>query len=223
MSTLIRNEQKEAHHSAAMKIVDNSTATVISAANSWHPVQGLYTNHHLDGVLFEAGSSVSISSVANPGGGAIRVQTSAAHGFAFGDPVAIVGSSAYDDIYIITAISDTTHFDVTATYSATDTGFAILPDRFQITKTTEYTINLTLSGTAETNNDILTFSVFINNAENTGNTVERKFSSSDVGAVASSDIFDLSEDDWLYVVIRNNTGAGDFTILYSNLNIMSAP
>jgi len=64
----------------------------------------------------------TISSVADAGGGDIRVQTGAAHGLVVGQYVRLQGTTSYDGEYVITAVSDTTHFDVTATYVATDTG-----------------------------------------------------------------------------------------------------
>jgi len=64
----------------------------------------------------------TISSVADAGGGDIRAQTGAAHGLVVGQYVRFQGFTNYDGEYAITAVSDTTHFDVTATYVATDTG-----------------------------------------------------------------------------------------------------
>jgi hypothetical protein len=64
----------------------------------------------------------TISSVADAGGGDIRVQTGAAHGLVVGQYVRLQGTTSYDGEYVITAVSDTTHFDITATYVATDTG-----------------------------------------------------------------------------------------------------
>jgi hypothetical protein len=64
----------------------------------------------------------TISSVADAGGGDIRAQTGTAHGLVVGQYVRFQGFTNYDGEYAITTVSDTTHFDVTATYVATDTG-----------------------------------------------------------------------------------------------------
>ena len=60
-------------------------------------------------------------SVADAGGGDIRVATSSAHGLAIGDVVTLTGTYT-SSLKTITKVTDTTHFDITETYSSTGTG-----------------------------------------------------------------------------------------------------
>jgi hypothetical protein len=67
-----------------------------------------------------------VLSVADAGGGDIRVETSAAHGMVATDRVTIKETVPQDDNYettfAVTNVSDTTHFDVEASFGATATG-----------------------------------------------------------------------------------------------------
>ena len=69
---------------------------------------------------------VSIASVANLGGGIIRVTTSAAHGYTVGQLVRHRETDDYNGVFEITNIDATTTYDVAATFVATNTGDSIL-------------------------------------------------------------------------------------------------
>jgi hypothetical protein len=66
------------------------------------------------------GGILTVAAGAAPGD--IRVETDAAHGRTAGENVAITGTTNYNGVYTITLVSDATHFDVTDTFVATETG-----------------------------------------------------------------------------------------------------
>ncbi len=72
----------------------------------------------------EIGLSYTISSIANAGGGDIRVTTTAAHQLVVGQMVTHTRctDSAYNGEFAVQAVPSGTTYDVTAVYTATDTG-----------------------------------------------------------------------------------------------------
>ncbi len=72
--------------------------------------------------------SITIASIANSStSGDITV--TGTHALVVGDMVELTGDTGYDDTYVVTAISTTATFDVTATYVATGTGTAYWTSR----------------------------------------------------------------------------------------------
>ena len=69
-----------------------------------------------------APTSGVVSAISNAGAAAIRATTSVAHGLIAGWAVTIAGTTDYNGSYIITNVSDTTHFDVTDAYVSSQTG-----------------------------------------------------------------------------------------------------
>lgn len=87
------------------------------------PTTGNWTN--------DDNNPLSIDSVANNGAGAPRFHTTTAHGYLNGEVVFISGSSdtTYNGLWTITAVSDTTHFDVgAASFTATATATVNMQD-----------------------------------------------------------------------------------------------
>jgi surface protein len=66
-------------------------------------------------------NSGSITSFADPGGGQVTVNTSAAHGYANNHVMRITGTTNYDGSYVISNVASTS-FSITATFVATETG-----------------------------------------------------------------------------------------------------
>ena len=68
----------------------------------------------------------TVSGVANLGGtpNQVRLTTSAAHGYLAGDYVAVAGTTNYNGTYVITNVSDTTHFDIVHSYTSSQSGNA---------------------------------------------------------------------------------------------------
>lgn len=79
-----------------------------------------FARHRYNGIDRD---SITITSIANSStSGDITI--TGTHALAVGDMVELDGDTGYDDTYVVTAISTTTTFDVTATFVATGTGTA---------------------------------------------------------------------------------------------------
>jgi hypothetical protein len=64
-------------------------------------------------------ASIAITGYADQGGGLVRV-TSQVHGYSTGDRVNIKGSTNYNGMFEVMAVSDTTHFDITHSWDGND-------------------------------------------------------------------------------------------------------
>ena len=64
----------------------------------------------------------NISAVANNGSGKARFTTDAVHGIQIGDVITIAGTTNYNGVKTITAVSDTTHFDTADSYVSSQAG-----------------------------------------------------------------------------------------------------
>jgi hypothetical protein len=104
---------------------DIESAFVATETGDWDFYQDTDSDGRVDAIKIEKlldGKDGEFSAVANNGSGKARFTTTAAHGMAVGDYVIIYGGSAYDGRYVITTVSDATHFDVDVAFGSTDTG-----------------------------------------------------------------------------------------------------
>lgn len=74
--------------------------------------------------VIPSGATFTVNQVADNGGGAPRFRTTAAHGMAVNDVVRNAGFTdpAYNGVFTVTAVSDGTHYDVAAVFTANDSG-----------------------------------------------------------------------------------------------------
>ena len=221
--TKVKNSQLEPHGSGMAAIVGNSTATVIDNADQWIPVQGLVSTTHLDNFTYTAGNTTTISGVADAGGGEIRVITGTNHEASIGDPIVITNTANYDGLYVVTSVPGLTQFQVTAAYVGDSlVGDVYLPDRLTVSMSDEYTLQYSLSVTAANNNDVLDFTIGIN--DGTVNELERprSFSAIDQGVIAATWFYELTAGDILWLAAANTTAANNLTIQYGTWGAMGA-
>lgn len=123
---------------ASMYEQDNSTEFVIHAVNEQH---AYHSANMVEGDLGSwtwnagsAGASVTISSIADNGGGTILVTTNIAHGATVGDVICHTGltDANYVGFFTVLTAPTTTTYTVTATWTATGTGFVDRPAYLEV-------------------------------------------------------------------------------------------
>lgn len=99
--------------------LDDINVTIISNPET---VLALGTNKDITFYLSKGNDTTNtITGVTDQGGGTVRITTGNAHGLSTNDEVFITNTTSYNGFYVITVI-DSTNFDITATYVASETG-----------------------------------------------------------------------------------------------------
>ena len=203
---------------AEMHDEDNSTVLTINAQNEQHGyVIPSMVAGDLAGWTFKAGKLAAIDAVADAGSGDIRVETDVAHGRVAGDVVTQTGlaDAAYVGIFVITNVSDTTHYDVTAVFTATGTGFMNAPDALICSAIAagQYNIDWSLSLTPATNNSSFDFEVYHNDDKISGSKRKNKFGTGgDFRVPAGGGIHMFAANDRLSLMLENISNSGNATI-----------
>jgi hypothetical protein len=113
---------------AEIYISEETTATTIITANVYQPIYPNATASSVNaGFTFSQGEIGSITAVADAGGGLSRV-TVTGHTLAQGDMITIRGTTDYNGHFIVRAVATNT-FDITATYTSSQTGTMMKPDQ----------------------------------------------------------------------------------------------
>jgi len=204
------------------KIADNATATVIRATNEWQAITANAVTGLVSGFSYDAGLLGEIASVADAGGGSILI-TDTGHGLTIGNIISINGNTdaAYNGVFeVLTTPTDDT-FTVTATYTATDTGYwqkgaalTVLAGGAGIYKGTWASC-----GISATNSHVFDFSPFVNTTQATAATARRKFSNADYGSFSGTELVTFAEGDIISFMARDITGNSDITIRSLDLNL----
>lgn len=195
---------------------------------------GITESYHSNGVISDdlsgwtfdaggAGSTYSITSIADAGGGDITVTTSADHGLAANDIVSHAGATdtAYEGVFQVLTVPTTTTYTVTATYTATDTATgqhaAVLIAGAGATGKYVYTGNF--SGSSAGSNKEVSFQLFVN-ATPDDPPQDRKFGTGgDVGSWGFGGIVSVSSGDRISFSVKNLTDGTDITVKNLNLAI----
>ena len=210
---------------------DNTDAFVVNAITELHAYHsnGLADLHSEGGWTVDvggAGTSVAIASIADGGGGEIAVTTGAAHGLATGDIISQTNltDAAYVGLFVVNTITSSTIYEVTAVYTATDTGTvdqaAVLIAGADNAGT--YVISWHSSGTSATNNETFDFELCKNATLIIGTKSRRKFGTGgDFGTFSGGSIVEIAAGDKISFALQNNDSAGNITI--RNLTMHAAP
>ena len=208
---------------------DNTDAFGISAANNFecYHTNGL-AGFELDGFTFDGGgegTSFPIASIADGGAGEIAVTTTGTHGLAVGDIVsqANLTDTAYEGVFVVNTINSTTIYEVTATYTADDTGTMNQCASLIVSSGSAgtYLALWSASATTATNNETFDMELFIEATAYHTTEIRRKFgTATDYGNMGSHAIIALSDGDHISFVIENQDTAGDLTIRYITLVLM---
>jgi len=202
---------------AEMHDEDNTDAFVISKINENHC-------YHSNGIVigdtvgwtFQNGETKVIDEILDEGSGDIRVRTTAVHNLAVGDIISQnnMTDSAYAKVFVVKTIIDTTHYIVTATYTAGGTGTMNKASTLTCKPISSgaYALTYDLSGTSETNNDIFKFFIYKNATKIAGTKRKKKLSSTDDTDVTKGTIVHIDANDKISLVLKNTSGAGDITL-----------
>lgn len=207
---------------AEMHDEDNTDAFVINVTDQPHVyhTNGIAAGDLDGGWTFDAGgggSSVAIASIADGGSGEIAVTTGAAHNLAVDDIISQTNltDAAYRGIFIVNTITSATVYEVTATYTATDTGTM---DQASVLTCGAgsggvYEIIWWASATSATNNETFDYQLFKGATGITGTKVRRKFgTAADFGSFGGGGVVPLADGDKLSLCLVNTDTAGNLTI-----------
>lgn len=213
---------------AEMHDEDNTDAFVVNdAGGDFHAYHnnGLAAGDLL-GFTFDAGgggTSHAITVIVQNGSD-ITLTTGDAHGLAVGDIVSQtnLADSNYVGVFVVTAVSDTTHYDVTATFGSTGTGTMDQAATLDISAAAAgvYAIFWSMSATSATNNETFDFILCNNAVFITGSKVRRKFgTAADFGSMSGQAVVAIVSGDKLSFALSNQDSAANITI--RNISLMA--
>ncbi len=206
-----------------MQDTDNTDAFVITAVTN---IQGYHSNAFVAGDLsggwtFDAGgagTSFSITVIADAGGGNITVTTGAAHGLAVNDIVtqSNLTDAAYEGIFKVLTVPTTTTYTVTATFTATDTGTMDQPATLtaSVLAVGTYLCSFAIAATSATNNEEFDFDLYFGTTRSGGGLAVRdKFgTANDFDASSGTGLVDIESGDKISFIVENQDTAGNITI-----------
>jgi hypothetical protein len=217
-------------HYAEMYDQDNTDAFVITDAGtdrqSYH-TNGL-TGGTIKGWTFDAGgagTSYPIASIADGGGGEIAVTTTGEHGLAVGDIISQsnCADTAYNGVFVVNTINSVTEYEVTAVFTATDTGTVDQGATLGVNVNANgiYKLTWNISATPSINNDNIEFGLYKNAAVITGSKIRNKFgNSSDFDSVSGNSIVTITTGDKISFFVSNLDGSGNVTIRDINVSLI---
>ena len=208
---------------------DNTDAFVINDAGA--DFHAYHTNGFVAGDLagwtFDAGgggTSHAITGVADgtPSGTDISVTTGTSHGLAVGDIVSQtnLADPAYVGIFVVNDITSPTVYEVTASYTNTDTGTMDQAATLDVNTglAGSYYVSWWASGTSVGSNETYDFVLCKSAAIATGTKVRRKFGpANDFGSFSGGGIMDIADGDKVSFALSNEDSAGN--IIIRNLTI----
>ena len=187
-------------------IAEPVTGDILNA-DEWHSVRNL-TVGESEGITKEDGTAGAITSIAQ---NSSDITLTATNTLAVGDSIALLGSTGYDGLYLVTAATATT-FDVTATFVATGTGVYVRGDTFEAPVDGIYSLYGNASSSSDSANIIMEFDFAINAIPVQKGSAIRKFGTAgDVGNLSSHTLVNLTAGDKITFVLKNKTNTADLT------------
>ena len=193
----------------------NSTATTINAQNEVTPVNGMTTGANEGVTITDKGGS--ITAFADGGSGTVTV-TSAAHGLANGDKVHIYGTTSYNGVFAVSAVTTDT-FKITTTWVANDaTGTFKEGTKIKVLTAGKYLAQFSLTGVAASANKVVQFSLSKNGSVQNNTIKQVNMLTTDI-CVAGAAILDLAANDCIKLEAKNTTDDVDITIKQANISL----
>lgn len=207
---------------ADMYAYENAGVTTINTQNVYVAVyQGLASNI-LSGFTFTAGAegTGNITDYSGTVAGTVKMND-AGHGRSTGDFLTIHGSTNYNEVVEIIKIDDD-NFYWTKAWVADEAADWAMGAYLECSAGSGgyYRAILTNSAFAAVANTIFKFEIFLNAASHDESATERKFTSTDYGAMAAGSIISLAEGDRLWFAVMNKTAATDITVVHANLSVV---
>ena len=205
-----------------MYLTDNTTAMTIGYQNQYIPVTQLKAGLGSPDFEFqEAGSELSVTAVADGGSGTISCTISDTSSLSAGDIIYQYGfsDSNYNGVFKIEEVTDSTHYKVTATYTATGTGKAREPDRLICGVTGVYTGKWSISGKASSSSQTFQFTPHLNTTASSKAGRKQKFAWDDENNITGNGNMIVNKDDIISFGIMNTSGTNNITISNMTLNL----
>ena len=196
--------------SGEMVLHENSTAMTIDTVNVVHLAR-LFSAGHSSGMSFNPGSTGAITAYADGGGGQVVV-TSAGHGLSNGANLSISGTTNYNGVFVISAVTVNT-FEITDTWVANDaTGTFNEGSNLIISETGSYVATWHGSMISASTNKDYEFHIFKNGLELPHTHVDVQLTNKNMG-LGASNIDDLGSGDVMTFGVEGITDATNLTII----------
>jgi hypothetical protein len=209
-----------------MYAYENATAIVIGQANVYHAIaySGIITGI-VNKTTFTAGVVGAIASVSDYSAtvaGTILVTVTAGHNLTSGDIIAIHSTTNYNGVYVVTVVSPTT-FYITKAYVSSQTGTYARGARLKINEGGAGTYKVHFNCTAFTAANAVNIKMEVNKNTTALDNIasSRKYSNqNDYGQMTAGGFVTVSENDVIWMSVRNESGATNITIRHFNMNIL---
>lgn len=207
---------------------ENTTASVIDAANQWHLLyvaSEFEIDDVINGCTFVDGATGAITAFADGGGGLVTA-TSENHGLSVGDAVSITGTTNYNGVWEVMTVGDVNTFEFTDTWVADDgTGTFTRGASLVVTVAANYALDWHCSFTPGSNNDEIAMVPYYGFSSGVAQQVvgcethatgaqSTKYASS-----GASDNIAIAAGGRIYFGIKNKSGAGNPTFRYLGLHV----
>jgi len=201
----------------AMGEEDNTTAFTISKVTELHCYHSTgLAAEDVAGWNYQSGETKVIDEILDAGSGDIRVRTTTVHNLAVGDIISQnnMADSAYAKVFVVKTIVDTTHYTVTATYTAGGTGTLNKAATLtcQAIAKGAYLITYDVSAIAAVSGETFKFFVYKNATKIPKTKRKKTFTlNSKLYDVSKSVVVHVDSGDKISLVLRNTTAAGNIT------------
>lgn len=202
---------------------DQAFTLAIDLVDSYHPVRNMSAGL-LKEIVFDAGSTGVVASVADGGTGTITV-TDTAHGLLAGEIVYFNNSTDYDGKYVILSKTDDT-FTVTAAYTQTRTFNWYQPSTLKIPANGAGVYRVAYNLTADSAVNGKNFKSEISYggatplADKDGAASEQLFANgADYSTLSGSGFLTLADGDYVWLQVKDTSDNSDLVIRHSNINI----
>jgi hypothetical protein len=207
---------RDAENYGVMSQYENANVTPIDIINVYHPVR-FYSTGIVNGVTFDAGSTGTVASVATYAGGAKIQVTDVAHGLLDGEVVCFANSTDYDGCYIVESKANDT-FVVAVAYNADRTFNWYNPSTLKVAKAGIYNVAYHVSIDAASNGDVFKAEMNHNITPLDDTAAQNTFANGVAyGSLGGSSIVSLAAGEYLWISLKNKSGAGDATVYISNM------
>lgn len=180
----------------------------------------------VSGWTYKGGVAGTVSSVADNGSGTILITTSAPHGLAAGDYVVQNGfttRTTYQGKYLVLSTPLTTTYTVTRAFqTSTDTGWFQRSWSLRANTGSAGLYRVTFSLSAEADSNSTTFRWEVNrNATDMDNVASQFFyvSASRAANTAATGLISVSDNDVMYVSVKNLTDSSDWRLWLASLTM----
>ncbi len=181
---------------------------------------GFTTGTLATGITFHPGKAGPITNFADQGGGTVRAETISAHELVAGDVISIDQGTDYDGMRLITNVSDSTHFDFSATYVGATGGGYTKAAYLNVGPGAEGVYDVRYHGDVlgASANDTLRFALH-KNATVLNNTLDDLFITSTTTpySIDGGGLVTLTTNDKIVLGVNNLTSDNGFTL--RNLNV----